>query len=72
MINYKRYLEQFIRLFVNYQCKVEKLFSCKNISQIASKTFAKHCFLTDHLNQKILNKTTCRTHSANSRQLGPH
>ena len=48
------------------------LFSCKNISQIASKTFATQWFLTDHLNHKIVNKTTHRTPSANPRQLWRH
>ena len=28
----------------------KRLFSCKNISQTASKTFTTQCFLTDHLN----------------------
>ena len=41
----------------------------KNISLIASKTFATQCFFTDHLNQETLNKTTCRTLSRNLRQL---
>ena len=31
------------------------------ICQIAGKTFATQCFFTDHLNYKILNKTTCNT-----------
>ena len=41
----------------------------KNISLIASKTFATQCFFTDHWNQETLNKTTCRTLSRNLRQL---
>ena len=41
----------------------------KNISLIASKTFATQCFFTDHLNQETLNKATCRTLSRNLRQL---
>ena len=44
------------------------IISCKNISQIAGKTFATHCFFTDRLNRKIVNKT-CRTPSANPHQL---
>ena len=33
-----------------------RLFSCKNISEIANKTFATQCFFTDHLNPKTVNK----------------
>ena len=40
-----------------------RLFSCKNISQIFSKTFATHCFFTDCLNHTF--KTFRRKHSAN-------
>ena len=42
------------------------------LNQIASKTFATQCFFTDYLNHEIVNKTTCRTPSANPRQLWPH
>ena len=38
-------------------------------NQIASKTFATLCFFTDYLNHEIVNKTTCRTLSANPHQL---
>ena len=38
----------------------------------ASKGFATFCFFTDHLNHKIMNKTTCRTTSANPSQLWTH
>ena len=48
------------------------IFTCKNISQIASKTFATHFFFTDHLNQETANKTTYRTPSANPCQLWAH
>ena len=34
-----------------------------------SKTFATECFFTDYLNHKTVNKTTCRTPSANTRQV---
>ena len=44
----------------------------KNISQISSKIFASQCFLSDHLNKKTVNKTTCRMPSANSRELWVH
>ena len=33
------------------------------------KSFAIQCFFSDHFNHKIVNKTTCRKPSANSRQL---
>ena len=49
-----------------------RLFLWKNICQVASNTFATQCFFTDHLNHKIVNKTTCRTPSANPRQLWAH
>ena len=49
-----------------------RLFSCKNISEIAIKTFATECFFTDHLNHKTVNKTTCRKSSVNPRQLWAH
>ena len=42
---------------------------CKNVCQIPNKTFAPQCFFTEHLDQKTVNKTTCRTPSANPRQL---
>ena len=45
------------------------MFSCKDISQIASITFATQCFFTDHFNCKTVNKTTCRAPSANTCQL---
>ena len=48
------------------------IISCKNVFQIASKTFATQCFFTDHLNHKIMNKKTCRTPLANPRQLWIH
>ena len=38
----------------------------------ASKGFATFCFFTDHLNHKIMNKTTCRTTTANPSQLWTH
>ena len=41
-------------------------------NQIASKTFATLCFFTDYLNHKIVNKTTCRTLSANPHELWAH
>ena len=41
-------------------------------NQIASKTFATQCFFTDYLNHETVNKTTCRTLSANPRQLWAH
>ena len=41
-------------------------------NQIASKTFATQCFFTDYLNHEIVNKTTCRTLSANPHQLWAH
>ena len=44
----------------------------QNVSQIAGKTFATECFFTDFLNHKTVNKTTCSTPSANSRQLWVH
>ena len=37
-----------------------------------SKTFAIQFFFTDNLNQKTVNKTTCRTPSENTRQLWVH
>ena len=42
------------------------------ISQIASKAFATECFFTDHMNHRTINKTTCRTPSANPRQPWAH
>ena len=42
------------------------------MSQIASKTFAKQCFFTDHLNHKTVNKRACKMSSANPRQLWTH
>ena len=44
----------------------------KNISQIARKTFPTQCFFTDQLNHKAVNKTNCRTPSANLHQLWAH
>ena len=41
-------------------------------NQIASKTFSAQCFFTDYLNHEIVNKTTCRTLSANPHQLWAH
>ena len=41
-------------------------------NQIASKTFATQCFFTDYLNHETVNKTTCRTLSANPHQLWAH
>ena len=52
-------------LQLNLQELYLQLFSCKNISQIARKTFARQCFFTDHLNHNIVNKTDCRAPSAN-------
>ena len=60
--NKNRFVTKFVGIIV-------KLFSCKNVSQIASETFARQCFFTDHLNHKIVNKTTCRKPSANPHQL---
>ena len=57
-----RFVTKFVGIIV-------KLFSCKNVSQIASETFARQCFFTDHLNHKIVNKTTCRKPPANPHQL---
>ena len=45
------------------------IFMCKNMSQIAGKSFATKCFFTDHWNHKTVNKTTCRTLLADLRQL---
>ena len=45
------------------------IFSYKNLSQIPCKIFTPQCFLTNHLKHKTVNKTTCRTPSANPRQL---
>ena len=59
-------------LLLNLQELKLRLFSCKNISQIASKTFATQFIFTDHLNHKTVNNTTCRTPSANPRQLWAH
>ena len=36
------------------------------------KPFEQNVFFADHLNHKTLNKTTCGTHSANSRQICAH
>ena len=44
----------------------------KNLSQIPRKIFAKQCFFTDHLKLKTVYITTCRTPSANPRQLRAH
>ena len=44
-----------------------ELLSYKNISQIASKTFA-----TQHLLKQALAKTTCRTPSANPGKIWAH
>ena len=64
------------RIKTNMQLNLQelqwKLFSCKNICQIAGKIFATQCFFTDRLNHKIVNKTTCRTPSANPCQLQTH
>ena len=46
---------------------IVKLFSYENFSQIHCKIFAVQCFFTDHLKHKTVNKTTCRTPSANPR-----
>ena len=53
----------------SYDCFHVKISNC---SQIASKTFATQCSFTDHLNNKIVNKATHRTPSANPRQLWTH
>ena len=42
---------------------IAKLFSHKNRSEIAGKIFVTQCFLTDHLNHKILNKRSLNTFS---------
>ena len=39
------------------------------MSQIPSKTFATKCFFTDYLNDNTVNKTTCGTCPANTRQI---
>ena len=39
---------------------------------MAGKTFARQCFFTGHLNQKTVDKTTCRTPSGNPHQLWAH
>ena len=59
-------------LELNLQELYLQLFSCNNFSQIASKTFATQCFLTDHLNHKTVSKTTFRTPSGNLQQLWAH
>ena len=58
-----------MNLSLNLQEFQLRLFSCKNISQIASKTFATQCFFTDYLIRKSVSKTICRTPSANPCQL---
>ena len=58
--------------YLNLQKLYLRLFSYKIISQITIKTFATQCFFVDHLNHKIVNKATCRTHSANPRQTWSH
>ena len=60
---------KFVTKFVGIIVTNIRIFSSKNISQVASKTSATQCFFTDHLNLKIVNKTTCRTPSKNPRQL---
>ena len=47
-----------------------ELFSCENISQVASKTCATQRFFSDHLNDKTEKRTNCRTPSTNPCQLG--
>ena len=42
------------------------------LNQVASKTFATQCFFTDYLNHEIVNKTICRTLSANPHQVWAH
>ena len=49
-----------------------KLFSNRNISQIASKISATQCFFTYHLKHKTVNNTTFWTPSANSCQVCAH
>ena len=68
----KKEQKQDKREFVTKSVGMIGLFSCTNISQIARKTFATQLFLIDHMNHKIVNKTTCRTPSANPRQLWVH
>ena len=41
-------------------------------NQIASKTFSTQCIFTNYLNHEIVNKTTCRTLSANPHQKWAH
>ena len=42
---------------------------CKNMSPIPSKKFPTQCLFIDHLNHKIVYKTTCSTPSANPHKL---
>ena len=54
-------------LYINLMEILFELLSYKNISQIASKTFA-----TQHLLKQALAKTTCRTPSANPGKIWAH
>ena len=48
------------------------MFLCKNIYQIADKTFVIHCFFNNHVNHKHVNKTACKTKLANPLQQWRH
>ena len=50
--------------------KVRIIFTKKNISQIARKTFATRYLFTEHLNHKTVNKTICRPLSKSSPTIG--
>ena len=59
--------------FCNYIWKSYlRFFLFKNASQIPCKIFATQCFFTGYLKHKTVNKTTCRTPSANPPQLYAH
>ena len=56
--------------FANYNKPQVCNLICKNYSHdYFHVKISTHCFFTDHLNHKIVNKTTCWSHSANRRQL---
>ena len=57
---------------VYYYTSMSRLFSYKNFSQIPCKIYATQCFFTDHLKHKTVNIMTCRTPSADPRQLCAH
>ena len=58
----KIHKSQFITLFIGIEVTIK-------VSQLGNEIFATQCFFTDHLKNKIVNKTTCRIPSTNSRQL---